>query len=205
QALTDAAALDQLDEDLAAHRHVYHAVFMADGQEVASIPFTIDSEPITAPEAPVLDNRTFTGWTPAIPTQMPAEDLRFDAVYQENAGLTITDNAKEQGDDRVIGYKETVKFSTDPSALPADVKLMWYVDGRESSMGLNATVEKPQEDYTIQVKALRADGSVYAESEVQTVKVDQSFWAKLLDLLRSLFEWLVSAVKNIVGAVAGGF
>ena len=36
---------------------------------------------ITAPEAPAVEGKTFTGWTPAVPATMPANDLTFKAQY----------------------------------------------------------------------------------------------------------------------------
>ena len=47
---------------------------------------------ITAPEDPVREGYTFTGWSPAIPATMPARDQRINAQWQINT-YTVTFNA----------------------------------------------------------------------------------------------------------------
>ena len=195
KAAVDAAAdLDELTEQLEEHREIHYAVFMADGKEVARVPFTIDTKAITAPAVPVKG-----GYTGAWPKyELKAGGVEINAVYTKNDALVITDNAKEQGADRVLTFKETVTFTTDTSALPEGAKLCWYVNGEAVTAEKSVTVEAPKDDYTVQVKAFATDGTLYAESDVLTVKVDHSFWAKLVYFFNLAFGPVIDAVKKVV-------
>ena len=48
-----------------------------------------EGDPVVAPEAPTKTGYTFTGWSPALPTEFPAEDLTVTAQWQLNQ-YTIT-------------------------------------------------------------------------------------------------------------------
>ena len=193
-AVDTAADLTELTEQLEEHRAVYYAVFKADGAEVARVPFTIDTKAITAPAVPVKG-----GHTGAWPNyELKAGSVEINAVYIKNGALVITDNAKEQGEGRVLTFMETVTFTTDTSALPEGATLCWYVNGEAVTAEKSVTVEAPKNDYTVQVKAFAKDGTLYAESDVLTVKVDHSFWAKLVYFFRLAFGPVTDALKKVV-------
>ncbi len=194
KAVDDAARLDELTESLAEHRAVYYAVFKADGKEVASLPYTIDTGSIDEPTVPVKDN--YTGAWPQY--ELKAGGVEINAVYVKNGALIITDNAKEQGEGRVLTFMETVTFTTDTSSLPEGAVLQWYVNGKVVSAETSITVESPKDDYTVQVKAFAKDGTLYTESEVLTVKVDHTLLAKLVYFLKLAFNPVLNAMKKVV-------
>ncbi|MBQ9552132.1 MAG: Ig-like domain repeat protein, partial [Clostridia bacterium] len=192
QAVDLAADLDTLTEQLEEHRETHTAVFMADGKEVARVPYTIDTKSITEPAVPVKG-----GYTGAWPKyELKAGGVEINAVYTKNDALVITDNAKEQGEDRVLTFMETVTFTTDTSALPEGATLCWYVNGEAVTAEKSVTVESPKDDYTVQVKAFAKDGTLYAESDVLAVKVDHSFRAKLVYFFNLAFNPVFNALKK---------
>ena len=76
-AVDAAANLAQLDADLAEHRAIHYADFYADGKPVESVPYTIDTKSIDAPEVP-----DKPGYTAAWPDYtLKAGGVRVDAVY----------------------------------------------------------------------------------------------------------------------------
>ena len=194
QAVDTAADLGELTEQLEEHRAVYYAVFKADGVEVASIPYTIDTVSVDEPAVPVKDN--YTGAWPQY--ELKAGGVEIDAVYTKNGALVITDNAKEQGEGRVLTFMETVTFTTDTSALPEGATLCWYVNGEAVTAEKSVTVESPKDDYTVQVKAFAKDGTLYTESEVLTVKVDHSIGAKLIAVAKLSFTPVFNSMKKVV-------
>jgi hypothetical protein len=48
---------------------------------------------VTAPEDPVKQGYSFTGWSPSVPATMPAENRRFDAQYS-NLEWFIVNNVR---------------------------------------------------------------------------------------------------------------
>lgn len=61
----------------------YDAVFYSDGVVYDTIPTEFGTE-IDEPAPPEKEGYTFVGWTPALPDTMPAENVRFDAVFEAN-------------------------------------------------------------------------------------------------------------------------
>ena len=61
----------------------YNVTWMSGGKEYKTEKVPFDSE-IKAPEDPVKDYYTFTGWDPGIPETMPAKDLTFNALFTAN-------------------------------------------------------------------------------------------------------------------------
>ncbi|MBQ3888326.1 MAG: hypothetical protein II738_01140, partial [Clostridia bacterium] len=194
QAVDAAADLDELTEQLKEHRAVYVVVFYAVGAEIARVPYTFDTKAITAPAVPV--KPLYTGAWPNY--ELVAGGVRIDAVYTPNAALVIADNAQEQGEGRVLAYRETVTFTTGAAALPQGATLRWYVNGEETGTGMNTTVQNPVEDYTVQVKAFTEDGVLYAESELLTVRVDLTLWAKIVGFFKTLIRSLLGPVRMIL-------
>ncbi len=61
----------------------FNVTWMSGGEEYKTEKVPFDSE-IKAPEDPVKDYYTFTGWDPGIPETMPAKDLTFNALFTAN-------------------------------------------------------------------------------------------------------------------------
>lgn len=63
----------------------YYASFIVDGAQVGEkVPFTVETEKLQTPSDPIKEGYTFIGWSPEIPATMPAEDLEFTAVFEQD-------------------------------------------------------------------------------------------------------------------------
>ncbi|MBQ6266332.1 MAG: leucine-rich repeat protein [Clostridia bacterium] len=220
----------------------YTITYLVDEQSIGSstIPY---GGPIWQPRIPQKEGYTFTGWTPAVPDTMPAEDLTFTAVFEpvtyyvtfmadgkqigeklpftvltesvtppavpEKPGyagawedftlgigdLTVsavytklpTVTIKNYTATKSVDYKATVTFTAVTENAPADATIQWFVSDKKAETGATCTVKQATADYTVQAKLIGGDGSVLAESETETVKVNTGFFAKLIAFFKGLF------------------
>ena len=73
------------------------------------------NEVIVAPADPVKVGYTFTGWTPAVPEKMPADNMTFVATFEINS-YNVTwdfDNGEDAKTDKVV-YGDAIATPTDP-------------------------------------------------------------------------------------------
>ena len=165
----------------------YYATFMADGKQVGEkISFNVEDESITPPDAPVKDGYTFTGWSPAIPNPLPANDLTFPAEFEKNI-TPPTIKIKNYTATKSVDYKTTITFTAITTDVPEGATIQWFVNEKKAETGETCTVKQATADYTVQCKLIGSDGSVLAESEVETVKVNTGFFAKLVAFFKGLF------------------
>jgi uncharacterized repeat protein (TIGR02543 family) len=90
---------------------------------------------VTAPADPIKEGYTFVGWTPAIPTTMPAENQTFTAVWEANQ-YTVT--FVTNGGDPVAEI--TQEFGTEVT-LPTTVQDGFNFNGWYSDISLETLVE----------------------------------------------------------------
>ena len=74
-----------------------------------------------------------------------------------------------------------------PENAPAGATIQGLVSDTKAETGATCTVKQATADYTVQVKLIGADGAVLAESEVETVRVNTGFFAKLIAFFKGLF------------------
>lgn len=98
----------------------YDAVFYSDGVVYDTIPTEFGTE-IDEPAPPEKEGYTFVGWTPALPDTMPAENVRFDAVFEANtykATFYKSEEDKAAGtvyDESEVKFGETITTPDDPT------------------------------------------------------------------------------------------
>ncbi|WP_162599220.1 InlB B-repeat-containing protein [Shewanella algidipiscicola] len=80
----------------------------AGGSEVAPISADFGAA-ITAPADPIREGYTFTGWSPAMPATMPAQNLMLKAMY-EQIELTVT--ASVSGDATISPASQQVNYGS---------------------------------------------------------------------------------------------
>ena len=91
---------------------------------------------------------------------------------------------------RTVDYKTTITFSAETTNAPEGASIHWFRDGKDSGAGESFTVKKAKKTFTVQVKLLDKDGEVLAESEVETVTVKDTFFARLIAFFKMIFFFL---------------
>ena len=130
----------------------YTLTFDANGGSTIA-PITQDyGTAITAPADPIKTGYTFAGWTPAIPTTMPAENMTIKAkwtvnqytlTFDTNGGSTIAPITQDYGtaitapaDPTKTGYTFAGWTPAIPATMPAEnmtIKAQWRYNGGGSS------------------------------------------------------------------------
>ena len=124
---------------------------------------------ITAPADPTKTGYTFAGWTPAIPTTMPAENLTVTAQWRYNGGgssgysyYTIKATAGTGGSISPSGNvsvregaDQTFTITPDKGYAVANVK----IDGKSIGAVKSYTFENVRRTHTIEVIFMKANGN----------------------------------------------
>ena len=127
---------------------------------------------ITAPADPTKTGYTFAGWTPAIPTTMPAENLTVTAQWRYNGGgssgysyYTIKATAGAGGSISPTGSvsvregrDQTFTITPDKGYAVANVK----IDGKSIGAAKSYTFENVSRPHTIEVIFMKANGNPQA-------------------------------------------
>ena len=98
---------------------------------------------------------------------------------------------------RTIDYKTTITFRATVTDAPSNTQVYWYINGVESGYGESFTVSKATADYSVQCKLIGSNGRTLAESEIEYVKVNISFFAKLIAFFRDLFGSLPVITQSV--------
>ena len=124
---------------------------------------------ITAPADPTKTGYTFAGWTPAIPTTMPAENLTVTAQWRYNGGgssgysyYTIKATAGAGGSISPTGSvsvregrDQTFTITPDKGYAVSNVK----IDGKSIGAVKSYTFENVRRPHTIEVIFMKANGN----------------------------------------------
>ena len=127
---------------------------------------------ITAPADPTKTGYTFAGWTPAIPTTMPAENLTVTAQWRYNGGgssgysyYTIKATAGAGGSISPTGSvsvregrDQTFTITPDKGYAVSNVK----IDGKSIGAVKSYTFENVRRTHTIEVIFMKANGNPQA-------------------------------------------
>ncbi len=175
---------------------LYSATFAVDGTAISTKQYHA-GDAITKPADPIKAGYTFKGWTPEVPATMPAENLTFTAVFEKNSNPII--KIHNYTSSRTVDYRTTITFSADEVKNPVSgAQIHWFIDGQDKGASDTYTVKEAKKDFTVQAKYVK-DGKVLAQSEIETVKVNTGFFAKLKAFFRSLFGKLPKVVQTYLG------
>ena len=146
---------------------------------------------ITAPADPTKTGYTFAGWTPAIPTTMPAENLTVTAQWRYNSGgssgysyYTIKATAGTGGSISPSGNvsvreggDQTFTITPDKGYAVANVK----IDGKSIGAVKSYTFENVRRTHTIEVIFMKANGNpqtgVFVDVATGSYYADAVDWA----------------------------
>ena len=175
---------------------LYTATFTVDDTAISTKQYH-PGDAIVKPADPAKDGYTFKGWTPAVPATMPEKDMTFEAVFEKIPDPII--KIHDYTSSRTVDYRTTITFSTEEITNPVSgAQVRWFVDGQDKGASDTYTVKEAKKDFTVQVKYVNG-GKVLAESEIETVKVNAGFFARLKAFFRGLFKKLPVIVQEYLG------
>ena len=176
----------------------YIATFVARGEIVGEVEYTVESTQIDEPEVPERIGYAGT-W----------EEYTFDVGgITVNAVYTMTANPSVAIDDycaeRKVIYHNTLTYTATAAEVPDGAEVHWFLNGEDVGALDELTVAHATEDYTVQAKIINMeDGSVLAESEIAEVHVCNGFFIRALvfiwEKLCCLFCNLTFPVRLLFG------
>ena len=153
----------------------YIATFVARGEIVGEVEYTVESTQIDEPEVPERIGYAGT-W----------EEYTFDVGgITVNAVYTMTANPSVAIDDycaeRKVIYHKTLTYTATAAEVPDGAEVHWFLNGEDVGALDELTVARATENYTVQAKIINMeDGSVLAESEIAEVHVCNGFFIRAL-------------------------
>ena len=173
----------------------YNAEFIADGTTIAIVTYTVEDQSIREREPAVPQKTGYTAkWNDY---ELEIGGIKVYAVYTpipiENANIKIRNFVPT----RTEAYKTTITFTAIVTDAPAGATIQWFVNDKKAETGETCTVKQATTDFTVQCKLIGSDGSVLAESEIETVKVNTGFFAKLIAFFKGLFGSLPVIAQTI--------
>ena len=185
--------LENLSKDLSELRKVYYVVFVADGNIVAKIPYTAETQNIEAPAVP--EKEGFSGkWSDY---KLTASDITVNAFYEKISNPTAGAKLKVKSDEVYKNSKVTVIAKA--SNVPDGYVLAIYDGGNEpAAVGDNSSVkyEIPKEisaTKTLTVKIIDKNGNVQKDasgkdlSENIEIKIKSGFLNAIIAFFKKLF------------------
>ncbi len=170
---------------------------------------------ITEPSAPVKNGYKFVKWNGDIPETMPAKSVRITAEFIKSYScpdcgneilgedainahiakeklMKSTITIKNNSGSKTINYGETLHL-TAIATMPADAKIVWYVDGTKKGEGKTFDVKFDSGTKTVEAKLVDANGNVLKDkngNEISTsekVTVNAGLWQKIVSFFKNLF------------------
>ena len=166
----------------------YTVSFVADDKTIKSETVEYGSA-IEIPDNPQNDGYIFKEWLPKVPETMPAEDMTFYAVFEEEKRPEIKPEViiRNFVNSRMVDYRTTIKFTATVNNMPEGATIIWYKDGQRAGTGEKFTVTDAREAFTVQAKIVDESGNVLNASETELVKVKTDLFSKIIAFFRMLF------------------
>ena len=179
----------------------YTATFYVDDEIIAEEEFTVESSSIKKPATPSKKGYVFSGWSPEIPDEMPANNLEFVAQFKLISGIAIKNNSGS----KTINYGETLRLTAETANVPDNSKIFWYVDGVKKGEGETFEITFESGTKTVEVKLVDSNGNVLKDSsgneisDSEKVSVNSSFWQKIVSFFKNLFGSNRTVVQMLFG------
>ncbi len=166
-----------------------------DSSNSASSVYYKAGETITKPADPVKPGFAFKGWTPEIPSVMPAEDLIFTAQFEKTDILRGASVSAGSGE---VYKNSVVTVTARGNNMPKGYTLVIYEGNTQVASGDNTSVSyripgNVSSEKTYTVKVLDADKNPQKDSggneltATITVTVKQGLWNNIVAFFRKLF------------------
>jgi hypothetical protein len=132
----------------------------------------LQGDTITAPTNPTKDGYIFKGWSPAVPTTMPAQNLEFTAVFEKIPDIVKKVSAVSL-DDVNMNYKDSTKLTPNITADEgAKYTVTWTSsDNKIARVDENGNVYAAKKGTaTITCTVTDSNGNVVTDTSKVTVK-----------------------------------
>ena len=153
---------------------------------------------------PTRENYTFKGWTPEVPTTMPASNLTFTAVFEKNPEQPVNPTVSAKlivPSSTEVEYAATLTVKAKATDVPEGYYVALYDGNTQLAKGSNAEVSYifPGEftgTKNITAKIIDDNGNVQKDgngndlSASFEVKAKSGFFAKLIAFFKRLFKSL---------------
>ena len=159
----------------------YTAAFVADGVTVKEVKFTVEAQSITPPAVPEKTGYT-AKWSDY---EIVANDITINAVYTPGY-IKIVNFVKE----RTVNYKTTITLRSEYSSLEGlTAGWIWECGGNTyTHTGQALKLEGLKSDVTVYAVLKDTDSNVYIKSEIETIKVKNGFFDKIVSFFARLFK-----------------
>ncbi len=172
----------------------YTVCWIVDG--VSTFQIFTEGDSITKPVNPGKKGYEFVGWTPEIPTTMPAENLTFTAQFE----LTVKEIKIKTPTTTTVNYGDTLVLQLEDVELPEGIAIEWSLigdavttavseDGKEcrvtSTASGNVSVIATLVDENGE-PVLNANGNEIFDDV--NLKSNASFWQKIVSFFKNLFR-----------------
>lgn len=175
----------------------YSVTWFSDGKFLSSAEYKA-GDTIVKPADPVRSGDTFFGWSPEVPSTMPAKSLTFTAVYDSEK----FDNAVIYTCDGSVDYRTKTTFTATATGIPTGYYLAIYGAQDKPITGTNtevtANLGELKGNKTLTVKIVDSNGNVQTAangseiSKSATISVNSGFFKKIIAFFRGLFNRLPS-------------
>ena len=161
----------------------YFATFVANGNVISRVPFTVESAPA---EPAIPFKRGYTArWSSY---EIIPSDITVTAVYSPQATVSIVNYIEN----RPLDYLTTITFRSSVTNPPDNYEIHWIINGNDEGTGNGDgtfTMRNADKDFTVKCQ-LYSDGIAGNESREEKVDVNDTFFGKLIGFIRRIFNRL---------------
>ncbi len=177
--------------------NTYTVKWMVDGNETTET-YEYGSE-IKVPAKPEKNGYFFAGWTPAVPSRMPAKNMTFTAKFADYdvSKIKVTIAAPET---RTVSYRDSITLYASASNLPEGAKIKWIADGKDVSLevskdGRTCTVTSVSNgNVVITAYVVDANGDVVTNekgariSDSEGITSEVTLWSIIVYAFKQMFS-----------------
>ena len=172
----------------------YKAKFVSDGVTVAEIPYTVNTQSITAP---------------AVPAKAGYEGKWEDYALAiggitVNAKYTVISALSVPASGQTVNYRNKVKMTAAANDIPDGYHVAWYDENGKVSDSETLLTGELRADATYTAKIVDNGGNVLKDAEGNdvsksvTIKVNAGFFKRLIAFFRWLFSFITGGQPTVV-------